>query len=181
MVGQIRMNTANNWIYFGYGIVALGFVVGYLMIFHGNRLNSRAMEQRLTEQTKISENSVKEHMTKSLDQLLASINWKSRDEDYKEAKRLADLANLYMNQGKNKDAAEVLRLFRNIAARVNDYNAAAGASIIAAWRYQDIGEYKMAADLMIDAANFYYKLNENGEAALWKKEAAKLLKKGAGK
>ncbi len=95
----------------------------------------------------------------------------AKTDSYTEAKDIYNLAIKLMNQGKNKEAAEKFLEFRDIAVKEQAYEAAAISSLIAAYRFEDIGEEVKAAKLQSEAGDFFTKLKRYDEAQIWKKNA----------
>lgn len=78
---------------------------------------------------------------------------------------------MYQNLGMSLEAANAFLLFRRIALDVGEIQAAAGASIISSWRFEDIRNFTKAGELQSEAGDFYIQLNQLNEAKLWKRKA----------
>jgi tetratricopeptide (TPR) repeat protein len=100
-----------------------------------------------------------------------SVGKFAETDSYTKAKNLYATAMKLMDQGKNKEAADKFLEFREIAIKERVYEAAAISSLIAAFRFKDMGEDVPAAKLQSEAGDFYMKLNRYDEALIWKKDA----------
>lgn len=168
------MQLGTLFIILGYFIIGAGLIIGNLMVAHGGRLNSQCSEKRIIEQTKRSATVILETMSNNFDKIANLEKWKPYKYYFTQAKVIYDAAMVYMNQGKNNEAAEAFLLFRDIAVKVEDFDAAAGSSIIVAWRYADLKNLLKSAELKAEAGDFYIKANRIEEAVVWKNEAAKI-------
>ncbi|MFA5272204.1 MAG: hypothetical protein WC412_07725 [Candidatus Omnitrophota bacterium] len=99
-----------------------------------------------------------------------------KTDSYVRAKEIYNSAMNLMNQGNQKEAAQKFLEFREIAIKEGAYEAAAISSLIASYRFEDIGEETKAAQLQSEAGDFFIKLNRFGEAKIWKNNAKELYK-----
>jgi len=103
-----------------------------------------------------------------------SVATLEKTDSYVKAKNIYDSALSLMNQGNQREAAHKFLEFREIAIKEGAYEAAAISSLIASYRFEDIGEETKAAQLQSEAGDFFIKLNHFNEAKVWKKNAKEL-------
>jgi hypothetical protein len=93
------------------------------------------------------------------------------------AKQKYESAISLMSQGNQKEAAQKLLEFREIAVKEGAYEAAALSSLIASHRFQNMGEEEKAAQLQSEAGDFFIKLDRLGEAKVWKNNAREIYER----
>ena len=158
------------WIVFGLLIV----VLGNWFIINGNLKISKQSETKIISQTRKSEQKLSDQlksMNTSLQNLSQTITPQNFKEYYPQAKFNYEAGLQYQQIGKNAQAAQAFVLFRNIAIQTNSLQAAAGSSIIAAWRFEDIKDFSKAGELQSDAGDIYINLGDIQEGIIWKKAA----------
>jgi len=123
------------------------------LLTSNQNLESRIEQQ--TEEIRVLNNNISE-----LTKLLANFIDKElkQTKSYAEAKNLFDSANELMIQGNNKVAAEKLLKLRELALKEQAYESAAISSLLASFRFEEMGEKQKAAELQSEAGSLFLKL-----------------------
>jgi len=105
------------------------------------------------------------------------ITPQSYNEYYTQMRINYDAGVMYQQRGKERDASTAFLLSKNIALNINQINHAAILSLIASYRFENMGDFSKAGELQAEAGDLYIKLNDKQEAVLWKKAALKNYQK----
>lgn len=111
------------------------------------------------------------NIPKNFEEILRKLNRENYKEYYEQAKFNYEAGMFYQLLRKNVEAAKAFLLFRDIALKTGELQAAALSSLIAAYRFQDINDFTKAAELQSEAGDLFIKLNRVDEAILWKRKA----------
>lgn len=92
----------------------------------------------------------------------------------RKAEALYHKAIINMEKGDKLESAKAFQELSILALGAKSYNTAAIASLLAANRYEEAKVPLEAAELKSKAGDIYLKLDQVGEAKLWKREALKI-------